>query len=213
MPGILRDQHENQRQLAEYQFSDMVRTGDATVPAYSDRRPDQPLPSLPHAAASPDLSVATGLAGRHQNTAAQGQEDRRTATAALHALVEQIEKAHQQWRVQAETEVTQLAFALAERIVRRQLDRETDIPLDLVREAVDLAGRGKRLRIALHPTDHRVHQDEIRRLTATLHATAEVEIVGDQNVERGGCVVETPDGRIDQTASAQLQRIREELQA
>jgi flagellar assembly protein FliH len=213
MPGILRDQQENQRQLAEYQFSDMVRAGDDIVSAFSDRRRDQPSASQPHAAASQDLAGATGLAGRHHNTAAPGQEDRRTATAALQALVEHIEKAHRQWRAEAESEVIQLAFALAERIVRRTLDRETDVPLDLVREALDLAGRGKPLRIALHPTDHRAHQDEIRRLTATLHATAEVEIVGDQQVERGGCVVETPDGRIDQTASAQLQRIREELQA
>ncbi|NIL96997.1 MAG: hypothetical protein GTO53_05755 [Planctomycetales bacterium] len=212
MTDILREPHENQRQPAEYQFAEMRRDGGPQVAVFSKPPANQDSTSLQHTAA-PLPPPAARFPHSLPQPDRQGQNDQRIATAALNALLERLDKSHQRWRAEAEREVVQLAFALAERIVRRELERETDIPLDLLQEALELAGRGTRLRVAMHPTDLRVHQDEIRRLTATMRPTAEVEVVGDQHVERGGCIVETPDGLIDQSATAQLRRIREELQA
>ncbi|NIP84149.1 MAG: hypothetical protein GTO03_00730 [Planctomycetales bacterium] len=197
-------------QPARYQFAEMAGPREADAAGLAEWPKAAPAPAAPPPAFG---QLASLIADPVPNPGPQacGGEDRQAA-AALQALVERLDQVHHQWQAAAENEVVQLAFALAERIVRRQIERDPQIPLDLVREAIQLVGRGKRVRIALHPADFRLHQDALRRLSVTLQQTGEVELVGDQRVERGGCVVETPDGLIDQTITAQLQRIREELQ-
>ncbi len=221
MSGVLRDPPEGSWNSAKFQFSEMTAAAPSRHIAINRKsvtqqqvvEPESPPESALQSAHVQPLPVRPApLPSNSQNAIRGAQQSRYSATAALNELVRQLNDVHQGWRGEAEKQMIDLAFALAERIVRREIARSPDIPLDLVREALDLVGRNKPLRIIMHPTDHRENLDELRRMAAAVHRTGEVELVADQSVEPGGCVVETPDGRVDQTVSAQLTRIREELQ-
>ena len=48
-----------------------------------------------------------------------------------------------------------MAAAIARRVIRRELTRQPEIPLALVREALELAAGSAQVRIHLNPADHR----------------------------------------------------------
>lgn len=134
-----------------------------------------------------------------------------TVLPALHAVIEDIDRSKQGWLARWEREAVHLAAALAARVCRRELERQPEIPLGLVREALQLAGMNAHLRIALHPDDHAALGREVQHVVAELARLATTEIVADPHLSRGGCRVETDHGLIDQTFEAQLNRIEEEL--
>jgi flagellar assembly protein FliH len=134
-----------------------------------------------------------------------------TVLPALRAVIEEIDRSKQGWLARWEREAVQFAAAMAERVCRRELERQPEIPLGLVREALQLAGSNAHLRIALHPDDHAALGHEVQHVVAEFARLATTEIVGDPHLSRGGCRVETDHGLIDQTFEAQLARIEEEL--
>jgi flagellar assembly protein FliH len=83
--------------------------------------------------------------------------------------------------------------------------------LDLVREALHLAAGNERITIRLHPDDQATLGDRALKLVEELGSLAEVRIVAEPAISRGGCRVDTEFGSIDQQLEAQLARITEEL--
>jgi flagellar assembly protein FliH len=134
-----------------------------------------------------------------------------TVLPALRLAIAEIERSKQGWLAHWESEAVHLAAAMAERVCRRELERQPKIPIALVREALELAGVNGRLRIALHPTDHAALGEEVRQVVAEFSRLAAAEVVSDGQVSRGGCRVDTDHGLIDQTFEAQLKRIEDEL--
>ena len=104
-----------------------------------------------------------------------------------------------------------LAAAIAKRLVRRELQKQPEIALDLIREAMELAAGSTQLRILLNPADAQALSDQVQTLVKEMSPHVEAEIAADAGITPGGCRVETRFGVIDQQFEAQLQRIEEEL--
>jgi flagellar assembly protein FliH len=131
--------------------------------------------------------------------------------AALQQAVQQISQSRQAWQRHWETHGVKVAAAIAERIVRRELSRDPEIPLTLVREALQLATGGGRITVRLNPADHAALADRAAELTRQMSLVAAAQIVADPGVSPGGCRVETELGAVDNTLETQLARITEEL--
>lgn len=129
----------------------------------------------------------------------------------LRTVVDEIHNSHEGWLAEWERSGVQLAARIAERILRRELERTPKLPLTLMREALELATSGQALRIALNPDDLATLGPQARQLLAELGRLGDAELVGDERIARGGCRLETRHGSIDQTIAAQLQRIEAEL--
>ncbi len=134
-----------------------------------------------------------------------------TVLPALRRVIKDIDDAKQAWLTHWESSVVQLAAAIAKRLVRGELTRQPEIPLKLVREALELAAGSSQIRIHLHPQDHQALAGHVQMLVQEISALAGAELVADEGVSRGGCRVETRFGAIDQQFEAQLARIEEEL--
>jgi flagellar biosynthesis/type III secretory pathway protein FliH len=107
--------------------------------------------------------------------------------------------------------VLRLAVTIAERVIRRELSRCPDIPPALVREALDLAAGAQRIEVHVHPADYETLGARYVDMGAQLRDSAKLEIIADAAVGRGGCVLRTEFGTIDQQIAGQLARIEEEL--
>ena len=134
-----------------------------------------------------------------------------TVIPALRQAILDIHQAKQAWLAQWETAGIHLAAEIAKRLIRSELTRQPEIPLTLIREALQLAAGSGSVRLLLNPDDHRALQNEVQLLVQEMSGLGETQIVADASVSPGGCRVETRFGSIDQTFEAQLARVEEEL--
>jgi flagellar assembly protein FliH len=134
-----------------------------------------------------------------------------TLLPALRQVIAEIQFAKQAWLGQWEKSSLRVATSIAERLIRRELCETPDIPLTLIREALELAAGSPNLRIYLNPNDHQTLEPRIQALIEEFTSLAETELIPDAQITPGGCRVETRFGVIDQQWETQLKRIEEEL--
>ncbi len=134
-----------------------------------------------------------------------------TLMPALQAVIQQIQEARQAWLRHWESRTVHLATQIAARIIRRQLTSQPDIPLQWIREALELAAGSSHIRLLLNPTDYQTLQPQVEMILRELSRLGQVEVAADPAISAGGCRVETQFGLIDHQIESQLQRIEEEL--
>lgn len=134
-----------------------------------------------------------------------------TLLPALQTAVRHIETAQQSFLVHWEQSAIKVAAAIAHRAISRQLPEMVDVPLKLLREALELAVGCSQMKIHLNPDDYETLRPQIEIIITELAGTAETEIVPDYKIHPGGCIVETSLGLIDQRLESRLDRIQMEL--
>ena len=130
---------------------------------------------------------------------------------ALSETVKELRHAKQQWLAHWEAAAVHLAAGMAERVIRRELPRQPEITLLLVREALELAAGSPAIRVHLNPKDYKLLGPQVRAMIDAMSAVGGAEIVSDSGIAEGGARVETRFGTIDQQITSQLNRIEEEL--
>lgn len=95
------------------------------------------------------------------------------------------------------------------RLMQEQLSLEPQRVLTIVRQALEQATESRDLRLHLHPDD----LETVRALLESPDAAtpADLQIVADPAVERGGCWLETGHGEVDATVSGRLTRLAHAL--
>ena len=130
---------------------------------------------------------------------------------ALKKAVSDIQQSRQAWLAHWEATGLHVAAALAQRITRGELARRPEIPIELIREALQLAAGSPQVRLHLNPADHKALSEQVTLVMQEIGKLGDAQVVSDAAVTAGGCRVETRFGSIDQQFDAQLARIEEEL--
>ena len=104
---------------------------------------------------------------------------------------------------QTESQLVQLALAIAKRIIRREVAIDRDIAVAMARVALDRLGESHRATIRLHPEDfaHALQRE------GPEWAGAHVTVVADPAIDRGGCRVESALGMVDAGMDAQIDEL------
>ena len=153
-----------------------------------------------------------GLRDVDKQVAQQLQKPLSTLTPALKNAIAEIEKAKQAWILHWEKTAVALATAIAERIIGNELENRPELPLQFVRQSLDLAAGKGRVVVRLNPTDYKTLQPQAEMiLNEFQRSNQDAELVADGAIEPGGCRVDTEFGSIDQQIRSQLERIQEEL--
>jgi type III secretion system HrpE/YscL family protein len=111
------------------------------------------------------------------------------------------------WIAAREPEVLDLALACAAKIIGREV-ASSDAAVRIVSQALFAARRARAARIRIAPADAEQIRANEASLSRQLTAGASLEIVEDPGVTSGGCIIETPSGRIDGRIETQLAAIR-----
>jgi flagellar assembly protein FliH len=141
----------------------------------------------------------------------QLKQQMKTALPAIEQVAKSLSAERLRWLQAWEGHAVRLALAIAEKIVRRELAQHPEIAVSLVREALELAAGSQSIKVHLHPQDHEALGKQIAELARQISSATPAEIVADEEVTAGGCVVHTEFGVIDQRVESQLARIAEEL--
>ncbi len=105
----------------------------------------------------------------------------------------------------------EVAIAIAEKVIRREIDHRPEISTTLVRESLQLASGCGEIHVRLNPQDLGSMQSGETMLCDELKKLAPSQIIADSSIRRGGCVVETKFGSIDNRIETQLERVAQEL--
>ena len=134
-----------------------------------------------------------------------------TLLPALKMVMDRLDAAKQSFVLQWEQSAVQLAEAIAVKAIHCQLPEMVDVPIRLLREALELGTGSTSLRIRLNKEDYNALKPQIDMLIQEMTRSIQTEIVGDALVSPGGCILETPQGTIDNQIESRLARIKEEL--
>lgn len=104
----------------------------------------------------------------------------------------------------SEDETTRLALAIASKVIRREIARDDAFTGALVRRCLERILRRSEVQVRVNPVDHARIAAEREAIILECGLGHEMTIVADRRVERGGCIVETPDFVVDGTIRSQL---------
>jgi flagellar assembly protein FliH len=133
------------------------------------------------------------------------------ALTALQAAARELESAREREKEVAVEEIVHLAVAVAGKIVDREVRRDDEYVVRLVKRCLRRIPFPAPLRIRLHPEDVAA-VSAARDLLAADGSAHRFTFEGDRRVERGSCVVDTPDFVVDGRARVQLATARAALE-
>jgi type III secretion protein L len=124
-------------------------------------------------------------------------------------------------RIRAEREVASkkdtaiaLARRMAEKIVGRAIDLSPELMNQIVADALQACrARSGKLVLRVHPEDLASIEAGRPQWAARVESAVEVRLQPDATVEHGGCVVDTPSGRVDARLQTQLEALERALRA
>ncbi len=130
----------------------------------------------------------------------------------LDAMVSQLVAEQQRLLRQVEPTLIKIVMAVVRRVLRRELDGDSDYVTAMVREALRYVHDSTKVIVRLHPDDAVLLRDKAEELAAGAQGLEQVELKEDPHLTRGGSLVETDLGTIDARLEAQLEEIAHELE-
>lgn len=115
------------------------------------------------------------------------------------------EKAKYLESVQAE--LGQLAVAIARKIIGRELSLNPKVISDIVGRSIKLAHIKGACRIRVHPIDYEILAPMWESIPSFQQPSQVWELIPDEQVDRGGCLIEVAGGTVDGQVETQLTQI------
>ncbi len=131
--------------------------------------------------------------------------------ATMKQLIDQLSQSRRQLLERWESNLLQIATAIAHQAISRELNQHPELPLDLLRESLELAVGCASVKIRMNPEDLERLREKVNALLGEFGALTHIEILPDERISSGGSVVETAQGMIDQRIESRLERIISEL--
>lgn len=142
---------------------------------------------------------------------AEMEEQAGTLLPALEQMLHEMQLAKEEWTARWNTSILELAAAIAEKIIRRELTRQPEVSIELLRESLEMASGAKQIQLRFHPQDIDSLGQLAARMAAKFEPLGQTVLHADESVEPGFCKIVTEFGEIDQTLATQLERIVDEL--
>lgn len=141
-----------------------------------------------------------GLADGEDSGAMRARSELEAVMSASLEALEEIRAHRVEWGARLQEDVTVLAGAMARQIIDRAVDEDPEIFTELASKAVACFQVDEPVRIRLHPAD--LDQLQESAMADQVTGSRAVRWVPDEDVVRGGCIVEGPDkivdGRVDE---------------
>jgi flagellar assembly protein FliH len=127
------------------------------------------------------------------------------------SMIETISRERANWLAAARQDVIELAEAIARRVVHHVGQRDREVVLANLEEAVRLVGVRSVVTIAVNPADAEAARVFAQSLLDLKEHWEHIQVAEEPEVSPGGCRVQWGSGSVDATLETQLDRIAAEL--
>ena len=129
----------------------------------------------------------------------------------VNKIITQIDKKIAEYEPAFEKIVSSLSIAIAEKIVKKEIERETIIN-DVLKESIRRVIGSNKIFVRLNPSDiERINLESQIQFNDDSYKNIKFE--PDEHIEKGGCLVQTEIGSVDARISSQFSEIRKQLEA
>jgi flagellar assembly protein FliH len=140
-----------------------------------------------------------------------GQQKIEPIAKAIDSVVQDLLRVRDNMIKKVEGELIHVAFAIATRILHKELSLRPEDVLDVAREALKRTVRGVKMTMRINPVDMEYFQQAGKILPELAKHSEQMVLAPDYEVTRGGVIVETESGEIDATLESQLTLLWEAL--
>ena len=193
---------ERRRRLEEETFEEARKAGFEA--GFADGKEEGARRAADEAAATIAVEVERGVEEKTNAFCESALEPLRRLTGEMAGVRHSLLK---HW----EENAMQIAAAIAYQTIMRDPATRREVPLDLLREALELAMNCAALKIRMNPRDVEALKEPIRAILEETGNLATADVVADPKITPGGCVVESSLGVIDERLESRLERIVAEL--
>jgi flagellar assembly protein FliH len=155
--------------------------------------------------------LAQGRQKGQEEAFAGAQQQIRDLTARWSQTLELLHQHMPAHVADARTDLIRLALAIAGRVTRQEALRNRRVAPALVEETLRMVGATRKVAIHVSPVEMDLLRSYLPELQARIRSIESVELVPDQAVGAGGCVLRFGAGEVDARIELQLARIAEEL--
>lgn len=106
--------------------------------------------------------------------------------------------------------VLQLSFQIAEKIIRREIDKDSPV-LKAVEESLKKLTSANEVTIKLNPTDLTLVETHLSLINRKINS-GNIRLEADERIEKGGCLIETEIGNSDGRISSQIENIKRQIE-
>ena len=111
----------------------------------------------------------------------------------------------------SEKEIVDLAMDIAEKIINYEVDKSDNYILGIVEDAVNRVVNKKDVTVRLSTQDYYTIQANKKLLVSKVKGFGEIELIQDESLDMGSCIVDTPLGVIDGGLQVRMDNIQREI--
>ncbi len=130
---------------------------------------------------------------------------------AMQAAVEGLQQEQINWRRVWDATALEICLSVAEKMIRHEIKTRPESVRAMMSEALKLASGTQHIKFQMNPVDVAQLAEGTKAFISQLTGCQTCEIIEDESISSGGCIIETQHGTIDATIEAQLDRISQEL--
>lgn len=110
-----------------------------------------------------------------------------------------------------EEEGFRLAIDIAERLAKREVTCDDEFVIRQIKEAIHRVAGVESIKVKVNPLDEVRVREYRGSILSSVESIRECVIEPDENIERGGCIIESASGNIDGRLATQLRQIESAL--
>lgn len=129
----------------------------------------------------------------------------------LRAMIEGIEKSRAEIYEKIETDLVEMALAIARKIIYETAEKERGVVVAAAKEAIRKASDREVIRIKINPLDHEVLNQKKGELLRCFDGIKSILFEEDESIHPGGCLIETNQGDIDARLESQMRVIEGDI--
>lgn len=126
-------------------------------------------------------------------------------------IVAQVEQVRLESAKQAESDIVELALAMARKVIHREASLDPDIVVTQVREIIATIIEAGVIRVLVHPGEVEYLQTFRPSFAGADGNAVQLNIDGDETIQPGGCIIESSQYFINATIEKQLEAIWQEM--
>lgn len=156
---------------------------------------------------------AEGFEAGRQDGLRAGLEEGRGTAERLAALLEALEKERADWIRRWQEEMLRFCFAVAERIVLREIRLDPLARLKVIEAGLGKLKESEQVAVRVPPSEYEALRQALPGLCERVGTQGQVRILEDVGLKRGDVVIETDTCEVDARIQSALEAIEEALRA
>ena len=188
-----------------------TRTEDCGLRTERSPSPESSVLS-PQSSALVEAARVEGFRSGREEGLRQASEEQGACTQSLARVAAGVLVESEDFLRSLEQEVLDLSLAVAEKVIEHEARIDRTIVLGVIRGALEEVRGATVVEVHLNPKDYDLVAERWQQV-APESVLERGQLVADDRIQEGGCVIETLTGRVDAQLASKLDRLRDALHA